>query len=195
MTDWKNKKSLWAALVTLGVGAVAAGATAIVKIREHRRDNVRRELEEGTPHLTAEQQMVYNEAVSVFKELNERIYNLRRLREELQPLIHWLATDSERPKDISDHADIQQLASDIERFLTSQLPFINACLSTVSDDGTSYVDFVRGAVDGGFDDALDEEPTGIEVENGTKIKFVLRLGYYFPECTIALQPIKSIVLV
>jgi hypothetical protein len=31
--ELKNNKSTWAALATLGLGAVAAGATAVVKIR------------------------------------------------------------------------------------------------------------------------------------------------------------------
>ena len=34
--ELNNRKSVWAALATLGVTAVAAGATAIVKFRERR---------------------------------------------------------------------------------------------------------------------------------------------------------------
>ena len=194
--ELKNKKSAWAALATLGVTAVAAGATALVKIRKNR-DRIRQEQDaiKNTTRLTAEQQMVYNEAVSTFLKLNERIYDLRRHRKKLQPLILWLATDGKRPQLETDDEDLLTLADDIEHFLTSQLPFINACISTLNADGTSYPDYVRGAVDGTFDDTLDEEPTGTDVKNGVPIKFVLKLGYYFPECTLALQPIKSIVLI
>ena len=193
--ELKNKKSAWAALATLGVTAIAAGATAFVKIREKRRLREEQEEQVGPIRLTAEQQMVYNEAVSVFRTINERIYELRQHRKELQPLIQWLATAGERPSIETDDKDILQLADDIERFLTTQMPFINASLRTLDDDGTIYSDYVRGAVGGTFDDALDEEPTGTEVKNGAPISFVLKLGYYFPECTLALQPVKSIVLV
>lgn len=194
--DLMSKKSAWAALATLGVTAIAAGATAIVKMREKRRASEKTEPKaEGVLHLSAEQMMVYNEAVSNFRALNKRIFELRRQREQLQPLIHWLATDGEKPQTESNNADIAQLAKDIEHFLTTQVPFINASLSTISDDGTSYEDYVRGAVGGTFDDSLDEEPTGSEVKNGTPIKYVLKLGYYFPESTEAQYPVKSIVIV
>lgn len=193
--ELKNKKSAWAALATLGVTAVAAGATAIVKMREKRRARQAQEADKDGIHLSAEQMMVYNEAVTAFRELNKRIFELRRHREELQPLILWLATDGEKPKTVSINAAIARLTADIESFLTTQLPFINACLSTMSNDGTTYADYVRGPVGGTFDESLDEEPTGIEVENGTPVKYVLKLGYYFPESSVALYPVKSIVLV
>ena len=192
--EMKNNKSTWAALATLGITAVAAGATAFVKIREKHRQQRANEDHEGNRRLTAEQMMVYNEAVSVFKELNDRIYDLRRQRKELQPLIKWLATDGEKPKiDEGDEA-LMKLAKDIERFLIMQVPFINACLVSIGDPVLSYPDCVRGAVGGNFDDMLDEEPTGAQMEKGQKIAFVLRLGYYFPESTLVSAPVKSIVL-
>ena len=193
--ELKNKRTAWAALATLSVTAIAAGATAIVKIREKRRQQQEKDELIGQTRLSAEQQMVYNEAVSAFCALNKRIYELRQHRKELQPLIQWLVNDGERPAIETDEQDILQLADDIDRFQTTQMPFINASLRTLSDDGTTFSDYVRGAVGGTFDDALDEEPTGIEVKNGTPITFVLKLGYYFPECSLALQPVKSIVLV
>lgn len=193
--ELKNNKSAWAALATLGVTAVAAGTTAIVKIRKRRRQQREQESQESNKRLTAEQMMVYNEAVSVFKELNERIYDLRRLRKELQPLIKWLATDGEKPQ-IDDGDDrLVKLATDIERFLIMQVPFINACLVTAGENDMTYIDCVRGDVDGMFDSTLDEEPTGLDVEEGTHIKFVLKLGYFFPDSTISPYPVKSIVLV
>ena len=190
--ELKNKKSAWAALATLGVTAIAAGATAFVKIREKKQ---RMREEQGPTRLSAEQQMVYNEAVRAFRTVNDRIYDLRQYRKELQPLIHWLVTDGERPTLETENEDVIRLADDIERFLTTQMPFINACLRTLDDDGTMYCDYVRGAVGGTFDSDLDEEPTGAKVENGTPITFVLKVGFYFPDCTLALQPVKSIVLV
>lgn len=193
--ELKNKRTAWAALATLGVTAIAAGATAFVKIREKQRQRQSDDELKGKTRLSAEQQMVYNEAVSTFLTINDRIYELRQHRKELQPLIHWLVNDGERPAIETDNKDVLQLADDIDNFQATQMPFINACLRTLSDDGTTYSDYVRGAVGGTFDDALDEEPTGVEVKNGTPITFVLKLGYYFPECSLALQPVKSIVLV
>ena len=193
--ELKNKKSTWAALVTLGVTAVAAGATAFVKIREKRKQRQAQDAErEQSKHLTAEQMMVYNEAIRAFMSLNDRIYELRREREALQPLVKWLATNDEKPALTNVSDDVKMLADDIERFLLTQVPFVNACLSSVGDPTMSYPDYVRGAVGGYFDNTLDEEPTGAQVENGAKIAFVLRLGYYFPESTLAPNPVKAIVL-
>ena len=193
--ELKNKKSTWAALATLGVTAVAAGATAFVKIREKRKQRQAQDAErEQSKHLTAEQMMVYNEASRAFMSLNDRIYELRREREALQPLVKWLATNDEKPALTNVSDDVKMLADDIERFLLTQVPFVNACLSSVGDPTMSYPDYVRGAVGGYFDNTLDEEPTGAQVENGAKIAFVLRLGYYFPESTLAPNPVKAIVL-
>ena len=193
--ELKNKKSTWAALATLGVTAVAAGATAFLKIREKRKQRQAQDAErEQSKHLTAEQMMVYNEAIRAFMSLNDRIYELRREREALQPLVKWLATNDEKPALTNVSDDVKMLADDIERFLLTQVPFVNACLSSVGDPTMSYPDYVRGAVGGYFDNTLDEEPTGAQVENGAKIAFVLRLGYYFPESTLAPNPVKAIVL-
>ena len=111
-----------------------------------------------------------------------------------QPLVKWLATNDEKPALTNVSDDVKMLADDIERFLLTQVPFVNACLSSVGDPTMSYPDYVRGAVGGYFDNTLDEEPTGAQVENGAKIAFVLRLGYYFPESTLAPNPVKAIVL-
>ena len=193
--ELKNKKSTWAALATLGVTAVAAGATAFLKIREKRKQRQAQDAErEQSKHLTAEQMMVYNEAIRAFMSLNDRIYELRREREALQPLVKWLAMNDEKPALTNVSDDVKMLADDIERFLLTQVPFVNACLSSVGDPTMSYPDYVRGAVGGYFDNTLDEEPTGAQVENGAKIAFVLRLGYYFPESTLAPNPVKAIVL-
>lgn len=193
--ELKNKKSAWAALATLGVTAVAAGATAFMKIREKRKERQSQTIDyEHGKHLTAEQMMVYNDAIRSFISLNDRIYELRREREALQPLVKWLATNGEKPELIKADDDIRLLADDIERFLLTQVPFINACLASVGDPTMSYSDYIRGAVGGYFDNTLDEEPTGVQVENGQKIAFVLRLGYYFPESTLAPDPVKAIVL-
>ena len=193
--EMKNNKSTWAALATLGITAVAAGATAFVKIREKHRQQRANEDHEGNRRLTAEQMMVYNEAVSVFQELNDRIYELRRQRKELQPFIKWLATDGEKPTIDEEDEALVKLAADIERFLIMQVPFINTCLVTAGENDITYVDCVRGDVDGMFDGTLDEEPTGLDVKDGTPIKFVLKLGYYFPDSTMTPYPVKSIVLV
>lgn len=193
--EFKNNKSTWAALATLGVTAVAAGATAFVKIREKRKERQAQEEDRvHSKHLNAEQMMVYNDAIRTFISLNDRIYELRQEREALQPLVKWLATNGEKPELVKADDDIRQLADSIEKFLLTQVPFINACLACVGDPTMSYPDYVRGAVGGYFDDTLDEEPTGAKLEKGEKIAFVLRLGYYFPESTLAPNPVKSIVL-
>ena len=193
--ELKEHKSALAALATLGVTAVAAGATAIVKIRKKRKQREREQQADAEGRLTVDQMMVYNEAVRAFITLNNRIYELRQYRDELQPLINWLANDSEQPEVKSDHEELKQLADEIDKFLTTQLPFINACISNVTHEEMTYVDCVHAPVKGAFDNTLDEEPTGDVVEPGTPIKYVLKLGYFFPESTIAIHPIKSIVLV
>ena len=193
----KEHKSALATLATLGITAIAAGATAVVKIRKKRKQRLQQEAEKAISygHLTADQMMVYNEAVRAFITINERIYELRKHRKELQPLIQWLATDGERPAITFEQEELETLANEIETFLTTQLPFINACLSTINDDELTYTDSVHAPIDGTFDAALDEEPTGADVKDGTPVSFVLKLGYFFPESTIALHPVKAIVLV
>ena len=195
MMELKNNKSTWAALATLGVTAVAAGATAFLKIREKRKERQTQEAEQAhNRHLTAEQMMVYNDAIRTFISLNDRIYDMRNEREALQPIVKWLATNGEKPELSTTNDNIKLLADDIEHFLLTQVPFINACLASVGDPTMSYPDYVRGAVGGYFDDTLDEEPTGAPAEKGQQIAFVLRLGYYFPESTLVHAPVKSIVL-
>ena len=189
--ELKEHKSALAALATLGITAVAAGTTAIIKIRKKRKE---KEAQAEGGHLTPDQMMVYNEAVRAFLTLNNRIYDLRQYRKELQPIIQWLATDGKKPDIPQDIPELVTLADEIEKFLTSQQPFINACLSTVNNDELTYTDYVHAPVGGTFDATLDEEPTGIKAENGAPITFVLKLGYFFPESTIAIQPVKAIVL-
>lgn len=189
--ELKEHKSALAALATLGITAVAAGTTAIIKIRKKRKE---KEAQAEGGHLTPDQMMVYNEAVRAFITLNNRIYDLRQHRKELQPIIQWLATDGKKPDIPQDIPELVTLADEIEKFLTSQQPFINACLSTVNNDELTYTDYVHAPVGGTFDATLDEEPTGIKAENGAPITFVLKLGYFFPESTIAIQPVKAIVL-
>ena len=193
----KEHKSALATLATLGITAIAAGATAVVKIRKKRKQRLQQEAEKEISygHLTADQMMVYNEAVRAFITINERIYELRKHRKELQPLIQWLATDGERPAITFEQEELETLTNEIETFLTTQLPFINACLSTINDDELTYTDSVHAPIDGTFDAALDEAPTGADVKDGTPVSFVLKLGYFFPESTIALHPVKAIVLV
>ena len=88
--ELKNNKSVWAALATVGITAIAAGATAAIKIhkkrtRQRQEANDEEEAKERiTPSgLSPEQEMVYNEAVRAFLLLNDRIYELRQLRKEL----------------------------------------------------------------------------------------------------------------
>ena len=94
--DSMSKKSAWAALATLGITAVAAGTTAFIKYRKKRRQQAETEALEH--QLSADQEMVYNEAVRSFLSINDRIYELRQQRMALQPLIEWLATDGEKPE-------------------------------------------------------------------------------------------------
>ena len=102
--ELKEHKSALAALATLGITAVAAGTTAFIKIRKKRKE---KEAQAEGGHLTPDQMMVYNEAVRAFITLNNRIYDLRQHRKELQPIIQWLATDGKKPdipQDIPGHA-------------------------------------------------------------------------------------------
>jgi len=186
----KTKKSTWAALATLGISAIAAGATAFVKFNNKRKE---KEVAKGT--LSTEQDMVYNEAVRAFISLNDRIYDLRLMHKELQPIILWLATDCEKPAITTNDKKIIKLMEDIENFLVTEVPFINACINTISDDGTTYPDYIHATPGKAFDPTLDEEYHGNEVPTETPIKYVLKLGYFFPNSRIAYHPVKSIVLV
>lgn len=59
--ELKNNKPAWAALATLGITAIAAGTTAVIKIRKkRRRQREAAEREMTISDLTPEQEMVYN---------------------------------------------------------------------------------------------------------------------------------------
>ena len=200
--ELKNKKSTWAALATLGVTAIAAGTTAIVKIRQkkdkaRKRAEIERQKEKETYSLklSPEQMMVYNEAVRKFITLNNRIYDLRHYQKEIQPLIQMRATGKAIDEDtLSGIEDVDILCHDIRQFVTKQLPFISTCVSIISE-GDSYESFVHNPSGGKFDKELDQEEDGADIADGTPIKHVLKLGYFFPESTIASYPVKSIVTV
>lgn len=200
--ELKNKKSAWAALATIGVTAIAAGTTAIVKIRQkkekaRKRAEIERQKEKETYSLklSPEQMMVYNEAVRKFTTLNNRIYSLRHYQKEIQPLIQMLASGKAVDEDtLSGIEDVDILCHDIRQFVIKQLPFISTCVSIISE-GDSYETFVHNPFGGKFDKELDQEEDGADVADGTSIKHVLKLGYFFPESTIASYPVKSIVTV
>jgi hypothetical protein len=200
--ELKSKKSAWAALATLGVTAIAAGATAVVKIRQKRQERKRlaeiereKEKETMSTKLSPEQMMVYNEAVRKFITLNSRIYDLRHYQKELQPLIKMLATGKPIDEDTVTGVDeVDLLCHDIRQFVTKQLPFINTCIGIISE-GDAYESFVHGPINGKFDKNLDREESGEDIADGMPIKHVLKLGYFFPESTIAPYPVKSIVIV
>lgn len=200
--ELKSKKSAWAALATLGVTAIAAGATAVVKIRQKRQERKRlaeiereKEKETMSTKLSPEQMMVYNEAVRKFITLNSRIYDLRHYQKELQPLIKMLATGKPIDEDTVTGVDeVDLLCHDIRLFVTKLLPFINTCIGIISE-GDTYESFVHGPINGKFDKNLDREESGEDIADGMPIKHVLKLGYFFPESTIAPYPVKSIVIV
>jgi hypothetical protein len=200
--ELKNKKSTWAALATIGVTAIAAGTTAVVKIRQKREEARRRaaqeeqrEKETQSLKLSPEQMMVYNEAVRKFITLNNRIYDLRYYQKEVQPLIVMLATGKTADEDtLSGIEEVDMLTHEVRQFVKRQLPFIDTCIGIISE-GDTYEDYVHGPIDGKFDKELDREEDGHEVADGTPIKHVLKLGYFFPESSIASHPVKSIVTV
>ena len=200
--ELKSKKSAWAALATVGVTAIAAGATAIVKIRQKRQERKRlseiereKEKDAMSTKLTPEQMMVYNEAVRKFITLNSRVYELRHYQKELQPLIKMLATGKPIDEDTVTGVDeVDLLCHDIRQFVTKQLPFINTCIGIISE-GDTYESFVHGPINGKFNKNLDREESGEDIAEGMPIKHVLKLGYFFPESTIAPYPVKSIVIV
>ena len=200
--ELKNKKSAWAALATLGVTAIAAGTTAIVKMRQKKEENrklaekqMERERETTSLKLTPEQMMVYNEGIRKFITLNNRIFELRHYQKEMQPLIQMLATGKDTDEDmLTGIEEVDLLCHDIRQFVKKQLPFVNTCVSIISQ-GDSYTDFVHGPINGKFDKELDREEDGHDVADGTPIKHVLKLGYFFPESTIATLPVKSIVTI
>lgn len=153
------------------------------------------ELDKSSTALSAEQMMVYNEAISVFLDINSRIYEQRRQKEQLQPVVRRLTLESTEKPDITGADDnVKSIAESVEKFLAMQVPFINACLAATDQHNMTYADCVRGPVGARFDNRLDEEPTGADVKDGDTVEYVLRLGYFFPDSTIAPHPVKSVCL-
>ena len=192
-SSMKSKGGI-ATLATLGVTLVAATATTVFKIRQKRRQRREQTDDDSAVRLSAEQQMVYNEAVSRFIRLNDRLNDWQVGPEkDVQTLLCRLALQSPLPVELGDEQPLASLAADIERFIREQVPFINACLSAIGSETATYADCVRYPLGEPFDSRLDETADGSSADAGAIISSVQRLGYYFPECNVALHPVKCVV--
>ena len=87
------------------------------------------------------------------------------------------------------------LVSQIQSFLKQRKPIIDAWLYNDSRDNVKdYLTGLRLPIGELFDEDLDRDVLG-EASTGQMIKFVQRMGYYFPGNTVAAYREKSIVIV
>lgn len=150
----------------------------------------------------------YNHSVSEFQTINDQLYSLRgnETRNLLHSMFQLLALELKddshikqqiREMNISENRKEQfvSLVSQIQSFLKQRKPIIDAWLYNDSKDNVKdYLSGLRLPIGELFDEDLDRDVLG-EASTGQMIKFVQRMGYYFPGNTVAAYREKSIVIV
>jgi hypothetical protein len=150
----------------------------------------------------------YNHSVHEFQTINDQIYSLRgnETRNLLHSMFQLLALEVKddshikqqiREMNISENRKEQfvSLVSQIQSFLKQRKPIIDAWLYNDSRDNVKdYLTGLRLPIGELFDEDLDRDVLG-EASTGQMIKFVQRMGYYFPGNTVAAYREKSIVIV
>lgn len=148
----------------------------------------------------------YNNSVYEFITINDHIASLKRkeTKELLNCMFAFLSMhddDSEsllikvRESNIPDDQKRQfvSLVSQIQAFLENKKSVINNWLSVESKNGAQdYISCLRYPLGLMYDKELDRDILGEDI-TGYPIKWVHKLGYYFPGCTIQPYREKSLV--
>lgn len=149
---------------------------------------------ENSPQITDVQ---YNDAISEFERINNRLFKLRKYKIYSQELLRFLSTgemdkeeyskrldESDLPEDAKEH--LNTILYDIERFNTQRRGVISKYISQ-----QKLISFdIRFPLLEGFDDKYDHHFKGDDVTDGEKIIRVCKLGYYFPNSHVAPYRVK-----
>lgn len=151
------------------------------------------EAEDG-PQITEVQ---YNDAISEFERINNRLFKLRKYKTYSQELLRFLFIgemnkeeyikrlgESDLPEDGKEH--LNTILYDIERFNTQRRELIS---NYISQQKLTCFD-IRFPLLEGFDDKRDHHFKGDDVVDGEKIIRVCKLGYYFPNSHVAPYRVK-----
>lgn len=139
----------------------------------------------------------YNDAISEFERINNRLFNLRKYRNYSQELLRFLSTGEMNKKkytkwlndsDLSEDgkAHLKTILYDIERFNSQRRELISMY---IMQQKLTRFD-VRFPLLAEFDDKLDHHFKGDDVADGDKIIRVCKLGYYFPNSHVAPYRVK-----
>ena len=150
---------------------------------------------ENSPQITEVQ---YNDAISEFERINNRLFKLRKYKNYSQELLQFLSTgemnkeeytlrlgESDLPEDGKEH--LNTILYDIERFNTQRRELIS---NYISQQKLTCFE-IRYPLSAEFDDKLDHHFKGDDVADGEKIIRVCKLGYYFPKSHVAPYRVKS----
>jgi len=149
---------------------------------------------ENCPQITDVQ---YNDAISEFERINNRLFKLRKYKIYSQELLRFLSTgemdieeyskrldESDLPEDAKEH--LNTILYDIERYNTQRRGVISKYISQ-----QKLISFdVRFPLLEGFDNKCDHHFKGDDVTDGEKIIRVCKLGYYFPNSHVAPYRVK-----
>lgn len=149
---------------------------------------------ENSPQITDVQ---YNDAISEFERINNRLFKLRKYKIYSQELLRFLSIgemdkeeyskrldESDLPEDAIEH--LKTIMYDIERFNTQRRELIS---KYISQQKLTCFD-IRFPLFAEFDDELDHNFKGDDVAKGDKITRVCKLGYYFPKSNVAPYRVK-----
>ena len=140
----------------------------------------------------------YNDAITEFERINNRLFKLRKHKCHTQELLRFLSvgeidkdlykTNIEKsvlPEDIKEH--LNTILYDIDRFNSHRREIIS--LYILQNDLCNYD--IRFPLFAEFDNNLDHHFKGDDATNGDKIIRVCKLGYYFPSSRVAPYRVKS----
>ncbi len=140
----------------------------------------------------------YNDAISEFERINNRLFKLKRYKHYSQELLKFLSTGiinkenyssqlckADIADDVKEH--LNTILYDIDRFNSQRRKLIHDYVLQHSLDNFD----VRFPLFEIFDENLDHQFKGDDVSDGEKISRVCKLGYYFPNSRVAPYRVKS----
>ena len=154
--------------------------------------------------LSPQDVVAYNDGVQAFVNINNFVYDLRQHGGLIVPLLRFLADVDREVQDVkslvkleglsdAERSQLALLVSKIEQFKRNNQPAIERYLK-LSGKKETYADCVRFPLDKGYEEALDQNLLGDDMQEGQIVKRVFKLGFYFPDAKSYPYREKSLVL-
>lgn len=175
---------------------VQESKNGIIDVKADEKSNLHIEIIDQNENIVSDVQ--YNDAISEFERINDRIFKLRKYRLFAQKLLEFLSNGtidqssyneelslSDLSEEIKDH--FRTILYDIDRFNTQRRSLLSLY---VRQNNLECFD-IRYPINQFFDENYDHHFKGDEVMNGDKIVRVCKLGYFFPNSPRAPYRVKS----